>query len=214
MRRRVRPAPAPPVLAVVAALLGGCSARALVPGPDDPLRARIHELEEESRLLKQENDELRQSITRTATNADALRPEIVANAPIPTRIVGAFGSAVPVAGGSASTPSNDGPIELTVQVSPTDSRDRFVQLTGWVDVSVVTFSKNPAEAVVLAARHFEPGEVRDALRSGLFGIHYAFALPLPAGTARDHRVVVARVLYRDGFTQRELETIAECPLRR
>lgn len=214
MRRRVRPASAPLGLVPVAALLAGCSARALVPSPDDPLRARIHQLEEESRLLKQENDELRQSIARAATNTDALRPEILANAPIPTRIVGAFGSAVPAAGGSASTPATDGPIELTVQVSPTDSRDRFVQLTGWVDVSVVTFTKNPAEAVVLATKHFEPGEVRDSLRAGLFGIHYAFTVPLPAGVARDHRLVVARVLYRDGFTQRELETIAECPLRR
>jgi hypothetical protein len=206
MRRRAEPIGLTLLCALVS--VGGCTARALTPSPEDPLRDRIRTLEEESRLLRLQNEELRASIERDRPADGAVPAEVVANAPIPVRIAASFGSAVPATDGPSA------PLDLTVHVVPLDGRERFVQMTGWVDVTVVTFTANPAEAVVLATRHFEPGEVRDALRSGFFGIHYGFTLPLPADATRGHRTVVARVLYRDGFTRRELESIAECPLER
>lgn len=206
MRRRADPIGLALLCASISA--GGCTARALTPSPEDPLRDRIRTLENEKRLLQLQNEELRASIDANRPVEGSVPAEILANAPIPVRIAASFGSAVPAGDGPAA------PLDLTVHVVPLDSRERFVQMTGWVDVTVVTFTPNPAEAVVLATRHFDPGEVRDALRSGFFGIHYGFTLPLPADATRNRRTVVARVLYRDGFTRRELESITECPLER
>lgn len=197
------------VCLTIAAIQVGCTARVLVPSATDPLRERISELENENRLLRQQAAELQQAMARERSpSARSLAPEVLANLPLPVRLAASFGSAV------RTSDSVDAPIELAVHATATDSRDRFVQLTGWVDVTIVTFTPNPAEALVLATRRFEPGEVRDALRSGFFGLHYAFPVTLPAEAVRDRPSVVARVLYRDGFTEQQLESVVQCPLRR
>ncbi len=190
------------------ALLAGCSARAIVPNERDPLRDRIRTLEAEKASLERRIDELNATLAQQAAAA-SIPPAVLANLPAPVRVAARFGSAVP------TTAEPGSPIELTVHLDPTDSRERFVQLTGWVDLTIVRFTENPSEAVVVASATFEPGAVRDALRSGLFGTHYAFTVTLPAQSTDDAlRTVVARVRYRDGLADRALESAAECPLRR
>ena len=191
-----------------AALLAGCSARAIVPNERDPLRDQIRSLEAERASLERRIDELNAALAQQAAAAN-LPPEVLANLPLPIRIVARFGSAVPRSDDPGSA------TELTVHIDPTDSRERFVQLTGWVDLTVVRFTDDPSNATVLASATFDPAAVRDALRSGLFGTHYAFTLPLASGDIDAMpKIVVARVRYRDGLSGSELESAVECPLRR
>jgi outer membrane murein-binding lipoprotein Lpp len=143
-----------------AALLAGCSARAIVPNERDPLRDQIRSLEAEKASLERRIDELNAALAQQAAAAN-LPPEVLANLPLPIRIVARFGSAVPRSDDPGSA------TELTVHIDPTDSRERFVQLTGWVDLTVVRFTDDPSNATVLASATFDPAAVRDALRSGL-----------------------------------------------
>jgi hypothetical protein len=206
-------------LACVAILaLSGCRVRALVPNENDPLRERIRTLEAEVQSLTAANQELRQSIERISVasqpNSNAgttwtVTPDVIANAPIAVRLVGTMGSAI------VDTPG--GPTTLTIQIEPRDGRDRFVQITGWVEITIAAFVDAPAEPAggssVLAKQTFGPAEVRDSLRAGLFGVHYSFSTDLPAEVARSTRTVIARVVYRDGFTGRTMETLVPCSLQ-
>jgi hypothetical protein len=197
-------------VALVLCLSGsGCAVRVLAPSESDPIRDRVRELEENSRRLKAENEELRATLEQQAATSAAVNPEVLANAPVAVQLRGSFGSAV-----RRDTPPGD--VDLVVHVEPLDSRARFVQLTGWFDMTVVAFNDGRLDAdgaaEVLATRHFEPAAVRDSLRSGLFGIYYALECPLPAASVSGRTQVVARIAFRDGFTDRRLETIVQCPL--
>jgi hypothetical protein len=206
--RSLRGATIASVVMMQAVVLAGCSARAIVPNERDPLRDQIRALEAEKASLELRIDELNATLAQQAAAA-SLPPEVLANLPLPIRVVARFGSAV------SATDEPGEPIELTVHLDPTDSRERFVQLTGWVDLTIVRFTGDPSEAIVLASATFDPSAVRDALRSGLFGTHYAFTLTLPAQPANEALpTVVARVRYRDGLADRVLESAVECPLLR
>ena len=204
---RPRTDPAVPALLLVAALLpaiGGCSVRVLAPADRGDPTDRLHALEAETSRLKAENEELRIAVARAAPNADrGLDPEVLANAPFAVGLHGAFGSATP-------SPTEGGPIELIVQVEPVDSRNRFVQVTGWFDVSIVALGEDPAKAEVIATRTLSPRETREALRAGLFGISYGLACDVPAEAMVGRQTLIARVVFRDGFTTGRLETVVNC----
>ncbi|MBL9120775.1 MAG: hypothetical protein JNL80_12770 [Phycisphaerae bacterium] len=194
------------LFAGIALSLSGCSVRILSPTQDDQLRDRLRTAEGESSRLKAENEELRSTIARQSTGTSSARPEILLNAPVAIGLGTGFGSSLP-----REAPPHD--VDLVVHVTPFDSRSRFVQVTGWMDMTVVGFTDDPSGAEVIATRHLEPSEVRDALRSGFFGIYYAIECPLPATSVVGRRSVIARIVYRDGFTDARLEASVECPLQ-
>jgi hypothetical protein len=182
----------------------GCSVRVLAPSEPNPDREQLAALQSEVERLRARNEELTLAIDRTSQSS-SVKPEILANAPAAVALAGAFGSALPSEQGGDER-------RLIVQVLPQDGRGRFVQVTGWADMTIFGFPEGSPSPTVFASRHFEPAEWRDSLRSGLFGIYYALDCPLPSASTGSLRSVFARIQLLDGFTQRSLEVLVECPL--
>ena len=70
-----------------------------------------------------------------------------------------------------------GPSELTLRMSPSDDRGRFLQVVGTLSVTVVGVSTGK-DPVLLAQDRFTPSEVREAWRGGMMGSSYVFKIPL------------------------------------
>lgn len=218
MRRRGETRGLPLIAAAALGLSGGCSVRVLAPSDRDAERATTRALEEEVARLRAENDELKAKLEGQAAQSSAVAPEVLENAPVAVRLVGGFGSATP------NEPTAD-QLLLVVHIEPLDSRARFVQVTGWVDVTVVAFPTEmtnaastvtatgalPEAARVIATSHLAPAALRDSLRSGLFGIYYALECPIPNQGLEGMSSIVVRVAFRDGFSDRRLDAIVTCP---
>ncbi|MFO0827738.1 MAG: hypothetical protein U0572_06260 [Phycisphaerales bacterium] len=163
----------------LAALLAGCTARALVPGPDDAYRDQIRKLEAEVAALKASNVELRKGLA-AARSASPLDAEIAAETPRAVGLAIAWGSAI------EEDPNDPARAKLSLYLEPRDARGRFVQVAGSLSVSVVSIP-NPGdgEPVRVGAVTLSPKELRDAWRSGMLGTHYTVEVPLDFSKARD-----------------------------
>lgn len=161
-----------------ALVLGGCSARALGPSPNDALR-------DENRSLRETNAELTGRVRELETRIAALEterapdgvdPDVAANTPAVGKLELKSGSVVEATAG----PGGRG--VARVWLEPVDGRGRFVQVTGWIEVAIAALPVS-GPAIPIGSVRLGPAEVRDAYRSGFMGTHYAVEVPVDLAAA-------------------------------
>jgi hypothetical protein len=190
--------------AVVACCGGGCGqVRVLAPSARDDVAERLARAEAELASLKSRNAELEAQLRARAAHADSnatpVDPEVLANAPIAVSLAVAQGSLVErVVEGDRTL----GRVVLHVQ--PLDGRSRFVQVVGRLEVGLQSLPAPGTEPVAIGSSALGPAALRDALRAGLFGLHYAVPCTFDLAPVGRDTSIAARVVFRDGFTGREL----------
>ncbi len=190
-----------------AMLLVGCSGiRVLAPSESDDDRERIRALTAEVTSLEAQNAELKSALTQVADSRPTPSPEVLENAPIAVRLAVAPGSLL------ERVPDDPSKATLTLHISPLDSRDRFVQVTGWLDVSITSLATKGNAPRSLCRVELGPAALRDALRSGLFGNHYAVTCTLDLAAAGDALSAAAQITFRDGFSGVQLSAPVAFPL--
>jgi len=159
---------------VVLAVLPGCQLTLLKPTSEDSVRERVAEVERINEALRLENAGLRARIAESELVTDRDEEAILAAMP---RL-----SAVSIGSSSVVEAGPDGSPRLTLRLGPSDDRGRFMQIVGDLSVRVVAVPVD-GSPLPLAVARFDPIEVRDAWRGGVFGTGYVFEIPLQgAGT--------------------------------
>ena len=154
---------------LVLAVLPGCQFTLLKPTSEDTVRERIAEVERVNEALRLENAGLRARIAESEILSDPDEEALVAAMP---RL-----SAVAIGSASVVESGLDGSPRLTLRLAPSDDRGRFMQIVGDLTVRAVAV---PGEGspIPLAVARFDPLEVREAWRGGVFGTGYVFEIPL------------------------------------
>ncbi|MDZ4753153.1 MAG: hypothetical protein SGJ11_01485 [Phycisphaerae bacterium] len=185
---------------IAACAMPACSgARALVPNEHDAYRDQIRALESQLALTAAENRELRATLSATAAvNTAGISPEVLQNVPQAARLVVELGSLI------ERTADDPDKATVSLHISPRDSRDRFVPITGWLEVTIASLPGYGAVPKLIGGLSFAPGELREALRSGLFGNHYTAICVIDLSEAKGSLSAVVNVTFRDGFSGREL----------
>jgi hypothetical protein len=187
-------------LTAVGGLLIGCAGGARVAKANDALRAKNASLERQVNELARRNKELEAQLQLAARPPSTLPEEILANAPQVTEIT---------IGRLSHARDNDGDGRtdtLLLYLHPADGRGRFVQLVGTVSVHAVLLPGD-ADATTIGRVVFTPIQVRDAYRSTITGIHYAFDVPIQLPQSEGTLAVgqaAVRAVYADGLTNRTL----------
>jgi hypothetical protein len=199
-------------LLAVAVLAGGCTARALVPNQNDAYREQIRALESKVAGLERANQELLATLA-ARERRDEVPAEVLANAPSAVRLALGWGSGLDRPGSRTGEPNGSTLRSMTLYIEPRDARDRFVQVTGWLDVSVVTLPEGGAAPVAVGNVQLGPAALRDGFRGGAFGSHYTVTAPitLPPGPVAPS--LLAQVTFRDGFSGKTLSAALTIPLR-
>lgn len=183
----------------VALIGGGCRA-GRVSRANDELRQKVLQLETEVKSLTARNRELVVELEREASKPDSVPQEIRLATPHAVKLdIGRLSH--------ARDASGDGVIDtLLIYLHPSDGRGRFTQLVGSMDVHAAVLPPQD-QAVTIGQISLNAGEVRDAYRSSLTGVHYAIEMPVQV-TADLAQIVdphaTVRVSYRDGYTGQTL----------
>lgn len=147
----------------------GCSVTLLEPSSEDTVRERVAAVEERNRELELENEGLRGRVAELEGGFD--RDELAAAAATPRL------SEVLVSNSSVVEPGPEGAAVLVLRLDPSDDRGRFMQVVGSLVVRVVAVPETGGPRS-LAVRRFDPSEVREGWRGGVFGSGYVFEIPL------------------------------------
>ncbi len=165
--------------AVWAAITIGCSsARVMMPTDNDGLRREVQGLREQVSALEAQRMELQQQLaaaTKPVAEAGSIDAQVAEATPQLVSLTVEAGSHF------LSKPSaNGGPTcEAVIYLKPTDGRGRFMQIVGRARASAFQLHAD-GRVVNLGTAQWDPIEVRDAWRDGIFGAHYTLRLPLTA----------------------------------
>jgi len=152
----------------------GCQARVLVPSDGDAAREQIRTLKTRVAQLEAANAELTVNLAAARSAAmtaegsppapDAAQAAVLAETPRAVRMSIVSGSSFER---DAADPSRG---SLTLYLETVDSRGRFVQVAGTLEVAVVSLpTANQGEPVRLGDLALGPKELRDSWRSGFLG---------------------------------------------
>ena len=159
-------------------LATGCRMTVLPPTSEDSVRARNTMLRDENEALKRENEGLKLRVSEAEAGRDPAVVEVSDATPrLVSMVIDGSSLVEPVAG-------ERGPSQLTLRMSPSDDRGRFLQVVGALSVTVVGVSTGE-DPILLARDRFTPAEVRDAWRGGIMGSGYVFEIPL-TGRLHEH----------------------------
>lgn len=91
---------------------------------------------------------------------------------------------------------------IDVYLLPHDARDRFVQISGTLQVSALLIPPpgQEVEPVTLATRTITAADIRESYRSTLLSTHYAVQLPLDPPLGRIDGTLLIVVQFRDALT--------------
>jgi outer membrane murein-binding lipoprotein Lpp len=198
------------VTAVCGASLMGCSsARVMMPTDNDVLRREVRALREQVSTLEAQRAELQQQLeaaTKPIAAAGTVDAEVAEATPQLVSLTLEAGSHF-ASKGTASEPTV---CEAVMYVKPTDGLGRFMQIVGRARASAFQLHAD-GRVVNLGSAQWNPIEVRDAWRDGMFGAHYTLRLPLAAeGWSCGGGPVTVRVEFisqpdgRTYYAQREL----------
>ncbi len=181
-------------------LLVGCAGRS-VSAENDRLRRDRHDLTQRVTLLEKEREELKAKLAEESrARSGALPAEALEAIPRCVALdIGAFSGLFPP---DASSPAS----EIIAYLNPTDSRGRFVQIVGTLNVEAHTLPEPDAPAQSSRVT-LTPAMVREAYRSGFTGTHYEIRLPLERPIARSASrspSVLIRATLADPLAGREL----------
>lgn len=191
--------------ALLATLSAGChQATVLNPSPNDALRTRVQELEEQLAAANARNEELRTALAaaRPAGGATPLQGTEVTDATPHLASIAIDSTSTVDVGPAAANGTH--PAVLRLWISPKDGRRRFLQVVGWLQVQVTCMRMGHEPTTVGSAR-FGPLAVRDAWRSGFMGTHYAFELPLSLPAECATGMLAVAVKFEDARTGRAFE---------
>jgi hypothetical protein len=91
---------------------------------------------------------------------------------------------------------------IDVYLIPIDARDRFVQISGTLRLTVTLHptpgSDDPPR--ILVSRRVEPSDIREAYRSTLLSTHYSVPMALPEPITRIDGTLILLVQFRDVLT--------------
>lgn len=161
-----------------ASLMGCSSARVMMPTDNDGLRREVQTLREQVSTLEAQRAELQQQLaaaTKPIAEAGTVDAEIAEATPQLVSLTLEAGSHF-ASKGTASEPTV---CEAVMYVKPTDGRGRFMQIVGRARASAFQLHAD-GRVVNLGSAQWNPIEVRDAWRDGMFGAHYTLRLPLAA----------------------------------
>jgi len=161
-----------------ASLMGCSSARVMMPTDNDGLRREVQTLREQVSTLEAQRAELQQQLavaTKPIAEAGAVDAEIAEATPQLVSLTLESGSHF-ASKGAASEPTV---CEAVMYIKPTDGRGRFMQIVGRARASAFQLHAD-GRVVNLGTAQWNPIEVRDAWRDGMFGSHYTLRLPLSA----------------------------------
>jgi len=170
------------ILLVVAmhgvALVGCSSARVMMPTDNDGLRREVQGLREQVSALEAQRNELQQQLaaaTKPVAEAGSVDAQVAEATPQLVSLTLEVGSHYL----SKVTGSGSPTCEAIVYLKPTDGRGRFLQIVGSARASAFQLHAD-GRVVSLGTAQWNPIEVRDAWRDGIFGAHYTLRLPLAA----------------------------------
>lgn len=183
---------------LIAAILTGCETTVLKPTAADVTRADVQRLEEENADLRRERAELQAQLG--AMRQGPISPEIAPYVPRPVNLE--IGSVRWVRlNDAARSPA------MRIELVPLDSLDRFVQVTGWMDVTALPFPISGEQGDEASSRPITislgPAEVRDQYRAGFMRPRYVVELPV-SSPARGAQGWAIEAKLRDALTGREL----------
>ena len=190
-------------------LTTGCRVTVLPPTSDDSVRDRNAMLQDENEALKRENKGLKVRVSEAESGLDPMAVEFSHATPRLVSMVIEGASLVEPVSGEA------GPSELTLRMSPSDDRGRFLQIVGTLSVTVVGVSTGK-DPILLAQDRFTPAEVREAWRGGMMGSGYVFQVPLTGRLHEDlpDSLDVVTVFETGGNDRRELRDERPVKVRR
>lgn len=197
LRTTLVPGRSAAVLILLVTTSAGCASDQRLVRENDRLRERVHELQENADQLTLRVAELEAEVRRASALASSLPEEIRANTPHVAEIrLGRLSH--------AGDEDEDGrPDTLVVYLHPRDGLGRFIQLVGKVSVNAALLPAE-AEAVTVGRLTLGPGELRQAYRATITGIHYALSVPidLPDFTsdAPAPEECTVRLEFEDGLT--------------
>jgi len=203
---------------LVAALCGvttiGCSsARVMVPSDNDGLRREVQALREQVSALQAQRAELQQQLaaaTKPIAEAGSVDAQVAEATPQLVSLSVESGSHY-LSSGSASGHST---CEAVIYIKPADGRGRFMQIVGRARASAFQLHAD-GRVVSLGTAQWDPIEVRDAWRDGIFGAHYTLRLPLAAeGWSCGAGPVTVRVEFISQPDGRTLSGQRELPFQR
>lgn len=166
---------------VLAAALGGCSVKGKW-SENDQLREDLQGARDQIARVTAERDEAR------ATLAEADRVRLSGGETLGADAAAALPRCVAievenVTGLRDADRSDSRPFDtIDVYLRPSDSRGRFVQVVGRVNLRADLIpmpAAGDSPPLTLASLSAGPGEVRDAYRASFMALDYAFQLPLP-----------------------------------
>lgn len=152
----------------------GCQVTLLKPTSEDTVRERVAAVEQRNEQLVLENAGLKARLQEN--EASLTRDEAAIEAAMPRL------SALAIASSSVVEEGAGGRRELTLRLAPADDRGRFMQIVGNLSVRVIAVPDD-GPPIPLAVARFDPLEVREAWRGGVFGTGYVFQIPLSGGEA-------------------------------
>jgi hypothetical protein len=178
--------------------LGACTS-----GPDrvatenDRLRARVLEMEAETRALQGRNAELEQQLKQASRAPATVSEEVAAATPHVVAIsLGRLSH--------ARDDDADGRYDsLVLYLEPVDGLGRFMQIVGSVAMhAAVLPADGPAQTIGQAT--IGPKALRDGYRGSFGGPSYALTLPIehPADAIQ----CTVRVVFTDGYSRQEFST--------
>lgn len=179
----------------------GCSRRA--GGFQDQLdevRYEREQLEIELRRVTAERNELRGKLDELTAKLEAV--DGVPAAVIIDSMPRCAGIRIDRLSGFFDRDGEPGFEGVDVYLIPIDARDRFVQISGTLQVSVVVYPP-PGEEVqprTLVSRTVPPSEIREAYRSTLLSTHYSVRLELDPPVHSIEGTALLVVQFRDILT--------------
>ena len=180
------------VVAISAAVLGGCSGRALAPNAADGLRAELVERTRERDAARTRVAELETKLGELSQSRDRkVDPEVAEAMP----------ALASVSLSSQSTGRLTDPTHATLAavIAPYDGLGRFIQITGTLRVSDAALIQGrdpqPAGSITVG-----PKALRDAYRAGFLGEHYTIEVPLKWEGAETARALSVSAEFTDGLT--------------
>lgn len=156
--------------------IGCSSARVMMPTDNDGLRREVQGLREQVSALEAQRAELQQQLaaaTKPAAEAGSVDAQVAEATPQLVSLTVESGSHYL----SKGTASGSSTCEAVVYLKPTDGRGRFMQIVGMARASAFQLHAD-GRVVSLGTAQWNPIEVRDAWRDGIFGAHYTLRLPL------------------------------------
>ncbi len=188
----------------------GCNPTIMTPNQNDALRRQVRDLQEKVKSAEAKQVELEQQLAQSAKAAQeksSIDPAILGATPQVAMVqIGDKSGFLTVktvseADGEAKSSALDSRCIARVYLEPSDGLGRFLQIVGSVKISIFELPVG-GKSQTLGQADFSPGQVRDAWRSGMFGSHYTFEIPLEKADWHCQGSITAKLEFQDGMTDK------------